>query len=108
MKDQEIAGFASSYRVLREPSPQKAGRSAPLQWLCLERHTGQPMGHQRADIAVIAAFGRAQHRTVMFAERQERFFIAQAFEQRQAQGLARAFVLPGGILHATVAEGLGW
>jgi hypothetical protein len=32
--------------------------------------------------------------------------IAQAFQQGQAQGLARTFVLPGGVFHAAVVERL--
>src|SRR5689334_17281828 len=64
------------------------------------------MGNQRADVTVIAAFRCGDNRTVMLAESQQGFFIAQAFEQRQAQGLARTFVLPGRVFHASVVEGL--
>src|SRR3546814_18712885 len=64
------------------------------------------MGHQRPDIAVVAALWRGQYRPVMFAKRQQRFFIAQAFEQRQAQGFESAFVLSGGFVDVTVLESL--
>ncbi|MNE88023.1 hypothetical protein D3C80_1852830 [compost metagenome] len=41
----------------------------------------------------------------MFAEAAQGFFQAQAFEQGQAEGLAGAFILPGGILYRAIAEG---
>ena len=69
-------------------------------------HPGQAVGDQRADVAVVGAFWRGQYRAVVLAERQQRFFIAQAFEQGQAQGLARTFVLAGGVFHTAIVEGL--
>ncbi len=55
----------------------------------------------------VSAFGGGQYRAVVFAEGQQGLFVAQAFQQGQAQGLARTFVLPGGVFHAAVVEGLG-
>ena len=43
--------------------------------LFLGDRPGQAVLDQRANVAVIAALGRLQHRTVMLAERQQRFFI---------------------------------
>ena len=76
------------------------------QRLLSELHAGQTVGHQRADIAVVAALRRGNNRAVMLAESQQGFFIAQTFEQRQTQGFARAFVLPGRVFHAAIVEGL--
>src|SRR5471030_942315 len=55
---------------------------------------------------MVTALRCRHHRAVVFAKRQQRFFIAQAFQQRQTEGLARAFVLPGSVFHAAIAEGL--
>ncbi|MNC48422.1 hypothetical protein D3C75_975350 [compost metagenome] len=55
---------------------------------------------------MVAALRRGQHITVVFAEGQQRFLVAQPFKQGQAQGFARTFVLPCRILYAAVVEGL--
>ena len=63
-------------------------KSAASQWLLGELHARQTMGHQCADITVVAALRRGNNRAVMLTERQQGFFIAQTFEQRQTQGLS--------------------
>ena len=86
-EDQKIAAFGSSYRcritanVANECQPVGAaegcdllllimGESAASQGLLGELHPCQAMGDQRADVAMIAAFRRRQHRTIMLAEGQ--------------------------------------
>src|SRR5471032_542027 len=76
------------------------------QWLCGKLHTRQPVLDQRTNIAVVTALRRGQYRTVVLAKRQQRLLVTQAFQQRQAQGLARTFVLPGGVFHAAIGKGL--
>nr|GFD32539.1 hypothetical protein [Tanacetum cinerariifolium] len=76
------------------------------QRLRAERDARQAMDDQRTDVAVVAAVGRCDDRAIMLAEGQQGFFVAQAFQQSQAQRLARAFVLACGVLHRTVAERL--
>jgi len=69
-------------------------------------HARQTLLDQRADIAMVAALGRGHHVTVVLAKGQQRFLVAQPFQQSQAQGFARTFVLPGRILHAAIVERL--
>lgn len=75
--------------------------------LLLEGDAFQAVGLQCANVAVVAALRRGQHAAVVLAEGAQRFFLAEAFQQCQAQGLARAFVLSGGVFHGAVTEGAG-
>src|SRR5471032_944213 len=77
-----------------------------LERLGVEFHTGQAIGDQSADVAVVAALRSGLYRAVMLAESQQGFFVAQAFEQGKAEGLARALVLPCGVFDAGVDEAL--
>ncbi|MNG26022.1 hypothetical protein D3C84_1109480 [compost metagenome] len=54
---------------------------------------------------MVVAVRGGQHGTVVLAEGQQGFLQAETFQQGQAEGLAGAFVLPGGVLDVAVAEG---
>ena len=65
------------------------------------------MAHQGADVAVITVVWGGQHTAVMLAKAAQGFFQAEIFQERQAEGFARAFVLPGGVMHVAIAKGAG-
>lgn len=55
---------------------------------------------------MVRAVRSRHHRAIVLAESQQRFFIAQAFQQGQTQCFARALILPGRVLYTTIGEGL--
>ncbi|MCY1185946.1 hypothetical protein D9M73_267700 [compost metagenome] len=54
---------------------------------------------------MVVAIRSGQHGAVVLAEGQQGFFQAEAFQQGQADGLAGAFVLAGGVFHRTIGKG---